>query len=235
MTRVTLEGQSGRRVCGFRRAPYLDLARAVAQGSPLAGGEHGDHLVQASLQRTEHLSPPLLRPAVVCDRHVQRPRPGRGKPGQKMTQSRLQVVSKRLRSWCSPRKMCQLGTHNHVTVADKSTIYISRNYPPVFVDYTQRIDPITVYTPTCMLGAHTPSVEANKAALMSFILLLAPSSSIFITHTHTHAHVSTHLRSGLKASISTFASSLNSTTLFLLCSLEALPPPATNTGRDPVV
>lgn len=55
---------------------YLDLAWAVTQGSSLAGSEHGDHLIQASLQGTEHLSSSLLLPAVSRNGHVQRPRPG---------------------------------------------------------------------------------------------------------------------------------------------------------------
>lgn len=54
---------------------YLDLAWAVTQGSSLAGSEHIDHLIQASLQGTEHLSSFLLFPAVSCNSHVQRPRP----------------------------------------------------------------------------------------------------------------------------------------------------------------
>lgn len=54
---------------------YLDLAWAVTQGSSLAGSEHGDHFIQASLQRTKHLSPSLLLPAVSRNSHVQRPRP----------------------------------------------------------------------------------------------------------------------------------------------------------------
>lgn len=66
--------QSGRRVGSHLL--YLDLTRAVTQGSSLAGSEHGDHFVQASLQGTEHLPASLLLPAVSCDSHVQRARPG---------------------------------------------------------------------------------------------------------------------------------------------------------------
>lgn len=56
---------------------YLDLAWAVTQGSSLAGSEHCDHLIQASLQGTKHLSPSLLFPTPVSrNSHVQRPRPG---------------------------------------------------------------------------------------------------------------------------------------------------------------
>lgn len=54
---------------------YLDLTWAVPQGSSLAGGEHGDHFVQASLQRTKHLPCSLLLPTVSHDGQVQRPRP----------------------------------------------------------------------------------------------------------------------------------------------------------------
>ncbi len=64
------------RVTSIISSVYLDLARAVTQGSSLAGSEHGDHLIQASLQGTKHLSPSLLLPAVSCNSHVQRPRPG---------------------------------------------------------------------------------------------------------------------------------------------------------------
>lgn len=55
---------------------YLDLAWAVTQGSSLAGSEHGDNLIQASLEGTKHLSSSLLLPAVSRKSHVQRPRPG---------------------------------------------------------------------------------------------------------------------------------------------------------------
>lgn len=54
---------------------HLDLARAVTQSSSLAGSEHVDHLVQASLQRTKHFSSALLLPTVSCYSHVQRSRP----------------------------------------------------------------------------------------------------------------------------------------------------------------
>lgn len=54
---------------------YLNLAWAVAQASSLAGSEHVDHLIQTSLQGTEHLPTPLLSAAVSCCSHVQRPRP----------------------------------------------------------------------------------------------------------------------------------------------------------------
>lgn len=54
---------------------YLNLAWAVAQASSLAGSEHVDHLIQTSLQGTEHLPTPLLFAAVSCCSHVQGPRP----------------------------------------------------------------------------------------------------------------------------------------------------------------
>lgn len=56
----------------------LDLARAVARTAPLARREHVDHLVQASLQRAEHLPSSLLLPAVSRRRHVQRAGPEGG-------------------------------------------------------------------------------------------------------------------------------------------------------------
>lgn len=54
---------------------YLNLAWAVAQASSFAGSEHVDHLIQTSLQGTEHLPTPLLFAAVSSRSHVQRPRP----------------------------------------------------------------------------------------------------------------------------------------------------------------
>lgn len=55
--------------------PHLNLAWAVAQASSLVGSEHVDHLIQTSLQGTEHLPTPLLFAAVYSRSHVQRPGP----------------------------------------------------------------------------------------------------------------------------------------------------------------
>lgn len=55
----------------------LDPARAVPRASSLAGGQHGDNFVQASLQTAEHFSCFTLLPAVnPATRHVQRTGPG---------------------------------------------------------------------------------------------------------------------------------------------------------------
>lgn len=58
-----------------KKCVYLDLARAITQGSSLAGCEHGDHLIQASLQGTKHFPSSLLLPTVSSNSQIQRPRP----------------------------------------------------------------------------------------------------------------------------------------------------------------
>ena len=143
---------------------YLDLAGAVPQGSSLAGREHGDHLIQTSLQRTKHLPSSLLLSAVSCNGHVQRPRPAE-----------------------------QMEACNHSRLASD---------------------------PSWDLGFTLFSCSYTPPPPPPLHLWASPVPQV------------THLLSGLKANMSMFAGSLFSAGLFLVGSLEPLPPSTRCKGTE---
>lgn len=84
--------------------PHLYPAWAVPWPLPLAGREHGDHFVQASLQTAENFPRlPLLPTVHLTPRHVQRARPG---DESLVTHPAFQYLHYRLSIPLSPPSSC---------------------------------------------------------------------------------------------------------------------------------